>query len=294
MRIDSREVLAVGICGGKSRVGDRIEVLVRRGRTFSPRMSAGGLTASAIVLGCLLFAGSLTPRWIAFAQQTARPSFEVASVKPSGPDEQLIFRLQPGGRYIARNVTLKMLVANAYMVPELQVAGGPAWRESEHFNIEAKVGAELPPWPDSNRELSLRLQSLLEDRFKLSLHRETREEPVYDLMVAKGGAKLKIAGADETGGYDMVRGRFRSFAVPLEYLAGSLANVLGRRVNDRTGLAGKYDYTLTFTPDDEATPDVNGPSIFTALQEQLGLKLESAKEPVEVLVIDHVEKPDAN
>ena len=92
----------------------------------------------------------------------------------------------------------------------------------------------------------------------------------------------------------MVRGRFRSFAVPLEYLAGSLANVLGRRVNDRTGLAGKYDYTLTFTPDDEATPDVNGPSIFTALQEQLGLKLESAKEPVEVLVIDHVEKPDAN
>lgn len=294
MRIDSREVLAVGICGGKSRVGDRIEVLVRRGRTFSPRMSAGGLTASAIVLGCLLFAGSLTPRWIAFAQQTARPSFEVASVKPSGPDEQLIFRLQPGGRYIARNVTLKMLVANAYMVPELQVAGGPAWRESEHFNIEAKVGAELPPWPDSNRELSLRLQSLIEDRFKLSLHRETREEPVYDLMVAKGGAKLKIAGADETGGYDMVRGRFRSFAVPLEYLAGSLANVLGRRVNDRTGLAGKYDYTLTFTPDDEATPDVNGPSIFTALQEQLGLKLESAKEPVEVLVIDHVEKPDAN
>jgi len=269
-------------------------MLLRRGRTFSPRASGAGVAGSAIVLSCFMLAGSLAPRWIAFAQPTPRPSFEVASVKPSGPNDQLMYRLQPGGRYIATGLTLKVLIANAYGVPEFRISGGPGWRDSDKYNIEAKVGIPLPPWPDSNKQLSLMFQSLLEDRFKLALHRDTGEETVYELVVAKGGAKLTTAKADESPGFDMGPGRIRSMAVPLEYLATNLAYVLGRTVIDKTGLAGKHSYTVTYTPDDAPPADANSPSIFTALQEQLGLKLESAKGPVELLVIDHAEKPDAN
>jgi uncharacterized protein (TIGR03435 family) len=104
----------------------------------------------------------------------------------------------------------------------------------------------------------------------------------------------KPAKADESPGFGMEPGRIRSMAVPLEYLAGNLAYVLGRTVIDKTGLAGKYSYMVTYTPDDAPPADASTPSIFTALQEQLGLKLESTKGPVEFLVIDHVEKPDAN
>jgi uncharacterized protein (TIGR03435 family) len=294
MRTKSQELLAVGIFGGKSRVGDRIEMLLRRSRTFSPRASASGVAASAVVLSGLLLAGSLAPRWIAFAQEQPRLSFEVASVKPSGPNDQLMYRLLPGGRYIANGLTLKMLIGNAYGVPEFRISGGPGWRDSDKYNIEAKVGIPLPPWPDSNKQLSLMLQSLLEDRFKLAFHRETREETMYELVVARGGAKLTQAKADESPGFGMEPGGIRSMAVPLEYLAANLAYVLGRTVIDKTGLAGKYSYTVTYTPDDAPPADANGPSIFTALQEQLGLKLESTKGPVELLVIDHAEKPDAN
>ena len=242
----------------------------------------------------LLAAGSLTPRWIAFAQSTLRPSFEVASVKPSGPDDRLMYRLQPGGRYLATGLTLKMLIANAYSVPDFLISGGPGWRDSDKYNIEAKVGSPLPPWPDSNKQLSLMFQSLLEDRFKLALHREIREEPVYELVVARSGSKLKMASADERAGFEMTTGRIHSMAVPLEYLATNLGYLLGRQVMDKTGLTGKYSYTITYTPEDAAPADADGPSIFTAVQEQLGLKLESSKGRVELFMIDHVEKPSAN
>ena len=117
---------------------------------------------------------------------------------------------------------------------------------------------------------------------------------MYELVVARGGAKLKTAKADESPGFEMDTRRIHSMAVPLEYLAANLAYLLGRTVIDKTGLAGKYSYTVTYTPDDAPPADTNGPSLFTALQDQLGLKLESSKGPVDLLVIDHVEKPDAN
>jgi uncharacterized protein (TIGR03435 family) len=242
----------------------------------------------------LLAASSLTPRWIAFAQSTPRPSFEVASVKLSGPDDRLMYRLKPGGRYLATGLTLKMLIANAYSVPDFLISGGPGWRDSDKYNIEAKVGSPLPPWPDSNKQLGLMFQSLLEDRFKLTLHREIREEPVYEMVVAKGGAKLNMARADESAGFELMTGRIHSTAVPLEYLVTNLAFLLGRQVIDKTGLVGKYSYTVTYTPDDAPPADANAPSIFTAVQEQLGLKLESTKGRVEVIIIDHAEKPSAN
>jgi uncharacterized protein (TIGR03435 family) len=294
MKTKSRELLAVGMLGGKSHIGDRIEILLRRGRTFSPRVSAAGVAASAVVLAGMMLGGSLVPRWIAFAQTAPRLSFEVASVKPSGPDDRMMMRQLPGGRYVATGLTLKMLIAEAYAVQDFRVSGGPGWRDSDKFNIEAKIGIPLPPWPDSNKQLSLMFQSLLEDRFKLALHRETREEPIYELVPAKGGVKLTLAKADESPGFEMPPGRIHSMAVPLEYLAGNLPYVVGRTVIDKTGLTGKYSYTVTYTPDDAPPADTNGPSLFTALQEQLGLKLESSKGPVEMLVIDHVEKPDAN
>jgi bla regulator protein BlaR1 len=306
MRIRSRELLAVGIFG-RSSLGDRLETLLQRGRQFSPRPSLGRVTVSAAVLLAFVAAGSLAPRWIAFAQQEPRPSFEVASVKPGDPNNpQFSYRQPPGGRYIATNVTLQDLIGSAYAVPNPRMSGGPNWLGSDRFTIEAKAAAPLPPWPESNKQLSLMLQSLLEDRFKLAVHWETKEAAVYDLVVAKGGPKLKEADGAENSGFGMERGRIKSLALPLGYLASNLAYLLGRPVIDKTGLSAKYDYTLSYTPDashaaalpppgpDAAPPDPNGPTIFTALQEQLGLRLESTKGPVDILVIDHVEKPDAN
>jgi uncharacterized protein (TIGR03435 family) len=288
------EVLASGIFGNSSGLGDRVEMLLRRGRTFSPRASAIGVVATTVVLSILMLAGSFAPRWIAFAQEQPRLSFEVASVKPSRPDGQLLMRLEPGGRYIMNNLTLKLLIANAYAVPEPRISGGPGWRDSDRFDIEARVGIAIPPWPDSMQQLSQMLQSMLADRFKLTVHRETREEPVYELVAAKGGAKLLAAADDAPAGFEMAAGRIKSMAVPLRYLAINLEYVLGRPVIDRTGLEGKYDYTVTYTPDNAPPADTNGASIFTALQNELGLRLQPAKAPVELLVIDHAEKPDAN
>lgn len=286
-------MLAVGICGRGSGLGDRIELLVGRGRACSTRVSKAGVVSGAVALSGLMIAAAIVPHWIAFAQQPQRLAFEVASVKPSGANDQLMFRLQPGGRYIATALTLKMLVANAYGVPLYRVTGGPGWDDSDKFNIEAKVGIPLKPWPDSNAQLNEMQQSLLEERFKLAFHRETREETIYNLVIAKGGSKLKAAKEGERPGFEMWGGTIHSMAVPLEYLAGNLSRVLGRTVVDKTGLTGKFSYMVNYAPDN-ATPDDDRPSLFTAIEQQLGLRLESSKGPVEFLVIDHAEKPDAN
>jgi len=293
MRTDKRELPAVGVLGGGSGIGDRIEALLRRGRAFSPRVSAAGLASGVVVLSGLALGGSFVPRWIAFAQTVPRLAFEVASVKPSGPNDQFMYRLQPGGRYIATAQTLKNLLANAWSVPLYRVADVPGWGDSDKFNIEAKVGIPLKPWPDSNEQLNEMLRSLLEERFKLAVHWETRQETIYSLVTAKGGFKLKPAGDGESPGFGMEPGRIHSMAVPLSYLAGDLTTVLNRTVLDKTGLAGKFDYTLSYAPDG-ATPDDDRPSLYTALEQQLGLRLESAKGPLEFLVIDHAEKPGAN
>ena len=293
MRTDARELLAVGMFGRRSDLGNRIAALLRNGPMFNARASASTVVASAMVLGALMLGGSFVPRWIAFAQSPPRLSFEVASVKPSGPNDQFLYRLQPGGRYIANAQTLKLLVANAYSVPLYRVADVPGWGDSDKFNIEAKVGIPLRPWPDSNEQLSQMLQSLLEQRFRLVVHWEMRQEMIYSLVIAKGGAKIKAAAESENPGFDGGPGLMRSMAVPLAYLAGNLSTVLGRTVLDKTGREGKFDYTLSYAPEG-APPDDDRPSLYTALEQQLGLKLESTKGPVEFLVIDHAEKPDAN
>jgi uncharacterized protein (TIGR03435 family) len=311
MRTRSRELLAVGVFGRGSKVGDRIEMLLRRGREFSPHVSLKRVASSGLVLLGLLFAGALVPRWIAFAQQPDRPSFEVVSVKPGDPnDRRVSVFMQPGGRFTATNATLKMLIGFAYDLREHQMAGGPSWLGSERYNIEAKADSATPIPPASNNvTMRLMAQSLLAARFKLAVHRETKEEQVYELVVAKGGPKLKEATDSAKGpqqGLGMGRGKVTGMAAATSLIARFLSEQLGRSVIDKTGLTGKYDFTLTWTPEfgqqfpggdrPEAPPptDPNGPSIFTALQDELGLKLESAKGPVDILVIDHAEKPDAN
>jgi uncharacterized protein (TIGR03435 family) len=319
MRTESRELLAVGVFGGKSRrfksnLGDRIEILLLRGRTFSSQASTTEVIASALILSGLMLACSLAPRWIAFAQQQPRPSFEVASVKPGDPNNrQVCVCFEPPGRFVGINVTLKMLIGDAYNLRNHQISGGPNWLDSAKFDIEGKVpgatpipaGLDGPP-----RILRLMEQSLLEERFKLAVHRETREEQVYELVVDRGGPKLKEA-ADTPGGPQGIgfngRGHLTGTAAHMMLFVNELSQLLGRTVIDKTGLTGKYDFTLKWTPDPgmlpgfvadgpdaPPPPDPNGPSIFTAMQEDLGLKLQAAKGPVEIIVIDHAEKPDAN
>jgi bla regulator protein BlaR1 len=310
MKTRDKELLAVGIFGA-SKLGDRIEMLLKRGRDFSPRASLGRVAVCAAALLGITLAGSRAPRWIAFAQQPDRPSFEVVSVKPGDPsDRRVLVAMQPGGRFTATNATLKMLIGFAYDLRDHQMAGGPSWLGSERYNVEAKADSATPIPPASNgATMRLMAQSFLAERFKLAVHHETKEEQVYELVVAKGGPKLKEATDTAKGpqqGLGMGRGKVNGMAAATSLIARFLSEQLGRSVIDKTGLTGKYDFALTWTPEfgqqfpggdrPEAPPptDANGPSIFTAIQEQLGLRLESAKGPVDVLVIDHAEKPDAN
>jgi uncharacterized protein (TIGR03435 family) len=260
------------------------------------------------------------------------PSFEVASIKPNRSGDMRFFISMAPGRFTATGATTKFLIEDAYDVKDFQVSGGPSWINSERYDIEAKepdsVVEELPKLPPEQRRKVLRsmVQSLLADRFKLKLTRGTKEMPVYALVVAKNGPKLQEAKPVDTqadapsgpGGHPhlpmmrMSPGELTGQGVALSFLASALSQQLGRTVLDQTGLKGNYDFTLKWTPeqgegmmlggpggggpppDSAPPPDTSGPSIFTAIQEQLGLKLETTKGPVEVLVIDHVEKPSEN
>ena len=261
---------------------------------------------------------------IAAALFAQAAKFEVAAIKPSTEPmlNYMYVRPQPGGRLTATG-PVHFLIQNAYGLQPFQVVGGPAWANSDRFDIDAK--AEGNP---TQKELVAMLGPLLEERFHLKSHRETRELPVYNLAIAKSGLKLtapKNGNCSPVDSNPMVLpppgtappcGRLVVRASPtgVTLLGGQvsisefervLSNVMGRKVLDRTGLSGTYDIQVTFTPDSLAaglpsgvppppTGDAAPPSIVTAMQEQAGLKLESAKAPLEVLVVDHVERPTAN
>jgi uncharacterized protein (TIGR03435 family) len=206
-------------------------------------------------------------------------------------------QILPGGRVVATNVTLGILLRWAYGVQEFQIAGEPGWSTADGYDITA-----APEKPATREQTLQMLQAMLADRFHLVLHRETKELPVYSLVIAKGGPKLaKLDDPDEThtsmrgpvgtpGGGRKLMGR-----ATMAHLAGNLGGlVLDSKVIDRTGLSGLFEFTLEWTQDAGGAAVAAGPSLFTALQEQLGVKLEAAKGPVEILVIDHVEKPSEN
>jgi len=263
---------------------------------------------------------------------TPSPSFEVASIKPNRSGDMFIRIMFQPGRYTANGVTTKHLITMAYNVKDFQVSGGPSWINSERYDIEAKepdsIAEELPKLPPDQREEQSRLmlQSLLADRFKLKLSHTTKELPVYALVIAKNGPKLQEAkpgdnypngikgpdGRAHPGVMRMGPGELTGQGIAIKFLVRLLSQQVGRDVLDQTGLKGNYDLTLKWTPgpgegmmlrgpeganpgpESPPPPDSSGPSLFTAIQEQLGLKLESTKGPVEVLVVDHVEKPSEN
>jgi bla regulator protein BlaR1 len=280
--------------------------------------------------------------------------FDVASIKraaPSGP--RMMFRIMnsPDGKFSASGPTVKLLIQLAYNVQPSQIEGGPSWINSDHFEIEAKSDSSLDEQikklsrDDANIVKNHMLQQLLADRFNLKIHHETKQLPIYALVVAKNGPKIEEvkddasgpAGGSGPGGPGPNRGVRMTMGggeqhldfqgSPMWFLVRLLSEQLGRTVIDKTGLTGRYKFSLHWTPDpgmggmmgppgmgpgaapggnapigaggapstpDSSTPDSSGPSIFTALQEQAGLKLESEKGPVDAIVIDHVEPPSAN
>jgi uncharacterized protein (TIGR03435 family) len=233
------------------------------------------------------------------SRQPSKPRFDVVSVKSTDPsDRRTMFDTPLNGRFRSVGTSLKLLIAKAYDVQLTQVFGGPVWLDSDRFDIEAKAESAVPGI-EGYREIMLMLQAFLEDRFKLSVHFEFREEPIYELVVSKGGSKLKEAKAVEPTRQQMGRGQLIATATPMSQLLPLLSLLTMRQVIDKTELTGLYDFTLTYSfeapgPNVPTPIDPEAPSIFTAVQEQLGMKLESATGPVNVLVIEHAEKPDVN
>ena len=284
------------------------------------------------------------------AQSSAGAAFEVASVKPSnptatgpfgGPPVPIILPLT-GGRFTASNITLRDLVGHAYETFfALQIDGGPDWQTSRRFDIQARAADPI----DSLDAMRPMLRALLADRFALKVHTETRDMPIYALIVARSDSRLsakvtpstadcskakqELAESSRREGPETVADRLRAGqglpcaimpvpgraagsmtmranAVSMADLAGFLTPYTGRLVRDRTGLSGRYDWELTFAikartaqqTDNErslaAPPPSDNPSLMAALEEQLGLKLESARGPVEILVIDNAALPKAD
>jgi uncharacterized protein (TIGR03435 family) len=218
----------------------------------------------------------------------ATPKFEVASVKPNKSEGMM----ELGGhneKFHALRISLEGLIEYAYNINRNEIVG-PSWLGSETYDIEAK-----PEHPVSIAQIRQMLQTLLTDRFKLSVHTETKELPVYALVAAKNGPRLREAPADEEPSFRRTPGHIAAENQPISSFINAFRGnffapgILDRPVIDTTGIKGRYDFTLEWAQRDTDT----GPSLFTALQEQLGLRLVAQKGPVEILVIDHVEKVPA-
>ena len=257
-------------------------------------------------------------------QPAPRSEFEVASIRPHSSTDNKAFVQAFQGRLVMQNFSLKQIILFAYDVPRNQVSGVQSWMESDHFDIQATSATDATV----KQVEGPMLRALLEERFHLKVHRELMERPAYDLTVDKGGVKMHPSREGNCTPYamdappplaaqDAPRPTYCDFprltgdglnwtlegnGVTVGKLAATLSRSgLDRPVVDRTGLTGGFDLQLKWTadmpegsPGSGATIDPTGASIFTALREQLGLKLESAKEPVEVLVIEHVEQPSEN
>jgi uncharacterized protein (TIGR03435 family) len=249
---------------------------------------------------------------VALAAQSPKPAFEVASIKknvsrsfPVGPEAR------PGGAFVSTNVALERVMRFAYDLPDYRIAGGPDWVRTETFDIEARAGRDVPP-----AELRQMLQALLEDRFQLVARREQREMSLYALLLRNDrqrGPNLREspAGCAEPGGRGQTMEERRTpnggvstrrGCVPMAALAASLSSALQSPVDDRTALTGRWDYELSFTGERRrgtspaaAAQDPNeAPALLTAVEEQLGLRLESRRGPVDVLVIESAARPTEN
>jgi len=238
----------------------------------------------------------------------ANPSFEVATIKPSKPDDQRKAFIVQGNRFQIINQPLVQILCFAYDVQEKQLIGLPPWAETDKYDIDAKPDGEGAP---SGKQWKSMIQKMVAERYKLTFHPEKKELSVYVLSVAKGGPKLTKSEGDPNGLPGLFfRGKPGDLGVRNATMAdftGLMQSaVLDKPVVNQTGLTGKYDFTLLWTPDDSQfagmgakipppTDTANAPpNLYTAIQEQIGLKLEATKAPADVMVIDHVEKPSEN
>jgi uncharacterized protein (TIGR03435 family) len=232
------------------------------------------------------------------------PQFDVISVKPS-KDNGTRVQFTPDGMRGTAVTTQFLLFEGFGGINQNQVIGEPSWSTVDGFDIEAKVAAvDLPTLAKMTFEQRRTMfQQILADRFKLVAHHETRELPIYQLTIGKSGSRLKESAPDDPVSttprrkgimFGPGRGEVTSTDGSLSMIIAPLSRQLGRIIVDKTGLTGRYDFNLKWTPDGVEPSDQSGPDIFTAIQEQLGLKLESAKGPVDVIVIDRIEKPSAN
>jgi len=230
------------------------------------------------------------------------PEFDIVSIKQSLPDTRPSAQFPPDGIHLT-GMSLRSLLIIAYLLPGGDIVGVPGWGETTEFDVDAKVD---PSEVEAYQKLTidqrrLMRQALLADRFKLKIHRRTREGPVYALVLAKDGTKLKAATAEEDAQckVNIGRGQLSMQSCPMLSIAVALSQVVARTVADKTGLPGRYSFALDWSATGDPMSAANsseqsGPSIFTTIQEQLGLKLDSQKGPVEDIVIDHVEMPSAN
>ncbi|HEY1983966.1 MAG TPA: TIGR03435 family protein [Terracidiphilus sp.] len=250
------------------------------------------------------------------------PSYEVATIKPSTGNEGVVRMMFTADGVSVSGAPLQMLLRDAFRTEDDRIVGAPGWVKSTRYDVQAKVSVEDAPKLkdlkiDQRRSM---LVPLLVDRFNLKYHHETRELPSYSLVIAKGGLKMKESAPPSAASKDGDRsprslmfngpGNLESTGTGTQFLAHALSREVGRSIVDKTGLTGSYDYTLHWRPDNAPPPmaggpaggpphgdageDAGGPSLFTALQEQLGLKLEASKGMEDVIVIDHIDQPSAN
>lgn len=225
----------------------------------------------------------------------------MASIRDSKAGPRMAISVQPNG-FSARHTTVFALLLNAYEIrPTEDIPGLPSWARSEEFDIDAKMDDELASslqkLPDQEVVLRRRqmLQRLLADRFKLRAHYEAKERSIYALVIAKGGPHLIATTGSDTGhGSSWGHGHIEIHAGSVSDFAFCMSDMLDRFVVDNTGIKGRFNVQLTWTPHDLQDQGAPGPTVFTALQEQLGLKLVPSKGPVPILIVDHLEKPSQN
>ena len=261
------------------------------------------LLAMATILGTILVA--------LFIQQPApKPlAFDVAMIKPTAPEVRggAIKPMPSGQGYMAQGIPLKLMIRLMYTITDSQVVGGPDWINTDRWDVQAKADGSY-----NVDQLHQMFQALMADRFELKFHREKRDLPAYELVLDKPGDRgSKMTANDSDNHFDIPilpagRNKVQGSRVPMAYLAWWLSQQLNRPVLDKTGLDKFYDFTLEWAPDPQPpdgtrppgaeapAPPPDGPTMFTALREQLGLRLESRRSSVEVFVIDHAARPAEN
>ena len=276
-------------------------------------------------LSLMIGSASATHRRASSQLQSVSPNgpvyqYEVVSIKPSKPASGGRIRIgisNTADGLTAENSTVQSLINEAYGTQDFQISGSPSWLTSEMYDVDAKMDRAVT---DAVQKLApverklvrqKMLQAVLASRMKLIIHRDSKEVPVYNMVIANNVTKLREANPDDNypNGFKTADGRtgrgmmniedgigektMTAQGVAIANLVETLSGLTGRTVVDKTALTGRYDFTLKWKPDDSQA-DTNGPSLFTAIREQLGLKLESGKGSVEIIVIDHVERPSGN